>query len=1213
MDPLEKKDQFEEKKKEVHRQPLKLYTERSYVDSPNKNVRDVRPQLELVKVDHHFAPCLNQPTEDLQIVYKIKNFGTLPNARVVLIIKDRTGGVVYFHQLDANQKADTTDQGRTLTWKGNVIKKAGNWEVGDLVNPLLSPYQVKLQSDNPTLMTEVKETHVLYRRINLESLSWLDAYKAFTTLADGTYPATLGNNIKKLWIQYRLNELGYPAGALIAPLNLNAIMRALFRYTQSHIGLNFPKIYDYQTLQAGAPGQGLWGWKAKWEALYGTLDELVQGPVKVPGIALMRALSSGDQIRNDLFSQSTKLHDKSAHSRAILDHDILYLNEENTEADAHVKYDKEFLNGFCWPMQAKVQLVSRTDADAKANGVVSPEAVGPVKIEWLLFDPPENYDFVPGPVTSDVPVKFKSKTRNYLNQLQISRAGSFGDTLHALDNCPVDLGGIRPVAATNVTGNFFKLHRVCQSVSPDGNRFITTAEKTAPAPHLGTSAVFFQGSYIAGDNYVVQARIVWDQVPNGDALKADHQSLPGLSNSFPDQKKCLNLKESGDPMVAQSAQITIWRRHHVVQEITWMENNYPPIKWGPVVKNFEAAHIILVPPSVPAVHIENLFGTPVKNDLATVLKDGFVNYRSAGKKPTTPCYVAFENAPNAEFHREGLYPLPLPDFNTVSPVNKEKTPIQRFDSYSLFLDGYRNEWPKYAALRPFFQALREEMDKLGRGRGVIILRAALFPLPQRGNLPNDVRLAVQKQKIPYKYPYRALSAGGDHGIVLLDEDAINKFDETFHVSHEIGHCLFLTHKTEIPGDHDDDNNCLLIYNNQNKGEFIGWGSNPNTLPTNFEMSVMLSDSKGMKSFGNIGGNFVKQDNTTFRFSGSIQQCEKALKSFKFTPQKNLDPNFEQIITLFPGKVAPGLSVELPYAAKTKISDGTVKPFENLRAVPPDPTATKPFFCGKCLLKLRGWKVRTDNTVLVGANNVIEKSEPIPVNPRMECTQVKMQNGYILLSSDTLHELKPFRFVHPHTLYWESSDGKLASLSNVLIREYVSFDKPTQSPPFNVNADEDQEFYQVGTRGNLGAGTDDHMIRLPAFVCDGTTGTHLGKQKYQYSLDGVTYMDIEGAEFLIEKTVYMGKHGLTLKFKKTNWLPYNKTPYNFEMHYLVGPLLNLPNIKVSNVTPLEKQPSVGAVYLQWGAQKITTQGGTNTVVTEKQLASLGFLAPKPWPT
>jgi len=194
---------------------------------------------------------------------------------------------------------------------------------------------------------------------------------------------------------------------------------------------------------------------------------------------------------------------------------------------------------------------------------------------------------------------------------------------------------------------------------------------------------------------------------------------------------------------------------------------------------------------------------------------------------------------------------------------------------------------------------------------------------------------------------------------------------------------------------------------------------------------------------------------------------------------------------------------------------------------------------------------------------------IPTKPVMRFTQFAYQIGAytgrnaagqtkpVMLDPGTPGSPGPRGFVHRHVITWESSNGDISSLSKVRTREYVKFLADTQAEPFNAIQDPDREFYAPGNFGTVGAnsGTDDHSTKLPALICCNPRkpGTLKAEQWYQYSIDGgKTWPPIEGAAYLIEKTVKKDGNDWVFIFKKTNWPLHNPKPFHFEVHYTVGP-------------------------------------------------------------
>jgi hypothetical protein len=226
---------------------------------------------------------------------------------------------------------------------------------------------------------------------------------------------------------------------------------------------------------------------------------------------------------------------------------------------------------------------------------------------------------------------------------------------------------------------------------------------------------------------------------------------------------------------------------------------------------------------------------------------------------------------------------------------------------------------------------------------------------------------------------------------------------------------------------------------------------------------------------------------------------------------------------------------------------------------------------------------------------------IPCNPVMKFTQFKIANSgykgynnagqqrFVMLDPDTPGSPGPRSFVHVHKITWSSSNGNPASLATVRTREYVKFLQDTQAPPFNKIQDPDREFYAPGTAGTTGAteGTDDHTTKLPALICcfPRQAGRLQGEQWYQYSVDnGVTWNNIEGAAYLLEKKVAKVGIDWVFTFKKTNWAPHNTKPFHFEVEYTVGPP---PEFLPRDITDVAQGLNQDADIKRWARRVVST--------------------------
>jgi len=1020
---------------------------------------------------------------------------------------------------------------------------------------------------------------VLYRELKLEAISWLDVYKAVSGLADGSFSTAGTLNQKKMWLVYKLNELGYAAGPVVDPPVPEPILRALFDYTQAHTEL--PKIVHYPTLTAGAAGACNWGWRALWQGKFGTLDQLCTGGVMPDGDELLNCLKGDENKRSDFLETPAALLDRSKETRVIFDHDLHYLNKDFVTYNANVEYDKEFLNPFCWPFRIKVRLVSQKDARATKAGIDAPKGVGPVECNWFAYDFPEDTSVIPPPVQSQS--KLKSRAKAYIDETHAKLAGNHGDEVHALDNCPVELGGIRPADPGDMSPYFLPVQN--------------------PQAFPGGSAIYFKGSYIAGDNYFVQAALSLDGVPNAGPIKQEHRCLTGLADAFQDPEP-LEQTDAEQPLVAQSGRMTLWRRQHVLREILWDDRNYPAINWPPVVENYRAAHVILVPPAAPPIKVDALFTDPaVRNRLVDSVLDGGA---------TGPVVKEFVRQRGAKaFSPSHLYPIPFP---TLADVEALYAPTalrgadERWVNYSGFLKTSLGQWPGYSDLVLLSRALREATDELKLGPGIIVLRANFFGTPDFATLlPADINKATKKKQAEFGLT-RGVCTGMDYGVVMLDRENSAKYEECYLVTHEISHCLFGSHPFEVAStdDHDrGDANCLMYYNIVGKGNgglSDGWAVRET--PQEYGLNVTFTGARNsQQKGGKLSSPFklkIESGNEvpgSYVITGSIKELQKALRSAKFTPDSSVTDDPTVTILLEGAPVRPTLTGggSLPFTVRRRISEGSCHPFESLQIGPARPRDGEPRFCGKCLLKLRGWRVGpTGSPPPLGVPAVITpaRSRAVPINGRMRFTGYSVAEGDVMLSNGTANitvtfgldakdpgnnrqQLGPFDFAHNHEFRWQSSTGNLDDLQGMLTREIVKWRSRTQGPPFNSYADPDQQFAQAGGDAKDGVGSDKHSMRLPAFICRRTpagepvAGTIIGEQCYQYCLvpgysrNAEDWVDIPDSHFLLEKSVYHnGKHWV-MSFKKTNRAPQNTVPFQFEIHYKIGPLPTIAPFLIKN--------------------------------------------------
>jgi hypothetical protein len=865
----------------------------------------------------------------------------------------------------------------------------------------------------------------------------------------------------------------------------------------------------------------------------------------------------------------------------------------------------------------------------------------------MAFDPPEDTSMVPTPKPANN--QYRSQARRYLKKVQQDTATDLDDPLDSQDNCPEAYGGRRPRQYKEQSAYFEAVDRLSESDTASfGKVFWTKAnvDETNPRGLLGLSGVFFTSSYIAGDDYVVQARLSFDNVVGGDAIKADHKALAGLKDSFGPAKRWME-GDPTDPTVEQTGHLTIWRRTHVAAELLWGPSTLDPISWFPIIDNFRAAHVILVPPKDGPVQLADFFDATTRDDIGKAVADGAIGSSSGATKDELQLRRG-----EATVRRDAMYPVALRtliDFE-ASPRAKgpaSTVPAARYTAYAEYVKAQGENWPSYDAMVAVSLAVRQGIDKKKKGPGVVIIRARYMPTPEwTAILPQDVRDASTGPRASFAYT-KAVATGMDYGVVFLDSINGEKYADIFFVTHEISHCMFGSHAFEDSsfGDHDrSDSNCIMYYNSKNGGVAVGWGSRkiPDRFPLTISLRRNAANNAGQAppTYGRLDGGFAPKErgNTKeYNLTGTPSELQTALRGLKFKPERSLDDDYLVDVELTGDSgIQPAVTPPLPYKPKVRIGDGTVRPFANIEVKPTDPRGVEPRFCGKCLLKLRGWRVRDPiGPPSRSSKPLAERAPAVPVNPTMAFLGYKITTGlYVTRSTnpestvdlrdgatdplDPRIKLGPYSFLHEHKLTWESSNGRMDDLATVKTREWVKFRTATQLSPFSEYADPDQEFVQYGSNGNLGSATDDHSIGWPALVVASNLapGTIIGEQWYQYKAgDDGEWENIEGAAFLLEKTVYFNGKDWVLKFKKSNWAENNPKPFLFEVHYkIMSAPASQPKLVVNphaGATPARPSRTGMADIMQSGARKADRSIGSKSEVTFEELMRKGYIASKPW--
>jgi hypothetical protein len=1065
-----------------------------------------KQMLEIKSLDDHFVPTGKADAENLEIKYTIAKIASIsPKPDVFLCIscdEPILGYEVYKYQLKDNEIADGSYM---LKWDGKTNCSSGPLK-NKMVNPLCGALEVKIEVRQGTkliLESNKMETRVLYHSIKLKEASWLEDPGNPPQRMTAIPPRDATNvNWQKYikWVQFRLNTLGYFAGPVNGVENVQT-KRAIKRYTYEMIDM--PETDD-------------------------------------PRNAKFSGSLAGDKLKVDLFEDQSVITDPGKKSKIFIQHNYFYHTEGKVGttnfnvADGH--YDKENnhadpkggkLDRFEFPLEAKVTLISRTDATGdpdQSAGIDAPEAMGDVKIKWTVVDPPEDFSVLP-PYDALHSPSWAKKFVKDVNANVLALGGG--------DNCPEQCGGVKST-------EFYFEQCIPQIIITQGGSNKTAATSlydggtTPVADWEGKTAVLFKGSNIGGDNFRVEASISFEELSNKNDLIAAHAK-----------------GRKADVLEAKTGEMTVWRLHRVACGVEWHDLPIPPIDWNSLKPAYEAAFCMLDTSATTSNKVSQMLANPNDADpfLTLVAEEKISKYDYYNLVVDTwvlkPGIALDARQKAIDKVKEQLAIDDACIFPYKVEKGKKETEAVFRGRISQLVADFKGVISRIStgsetngSIGDFFAKLNNKTKR----PGIISLRTIIYKgLDTEDNITQKGLIFNKKVKVPVKL-FREegeTCTGVGGGAIFIGGDRAKQLKDDFLISHEVGHLYYLSHPFQKPEEHDsNDDNCTMWYL------------------------------------------YVKPDH----------------------PKANNAPPNRKGVDLKPG------------------------------------SQNKSHFCGKCLLKLRGWKINTLNSPNItvippGANKVI----PTPCNPVMRFVEYKVQEGEYFAQANGVQSfyplkrgavdpenpdipLGPMQFLHVHELKWESTDGDLRSLKGIKTREKVVYDKPTQGSPFCLSADPDQDFVQDGDDAEKGLCKDDHSVMWPGLICANprVAGIITAKQEYQYHMPPYTpgtWVTMPDAVFKLEKEVFEKTPGnWVLRFRKSNY-DANTPTFLFEVEYKIGlppdtlPLYT-PNPTAQKLTGKNfgVNSKGNAAIFHAGPTKANYKStGDAQTVTLQQLEEWGFIA------
>lgn len=631
----------------------------------------------------------------------------LEDKDVLLRISDREGTVVFERPLQAAEKA--SGKGKVLQWDGRC--NAGG-RANRLATPLMIPLKAELVSFGRH--RDDQPFHILYHSIQLQQGPWTD---------DGQPPP---RSDRQGFAAFKLNELGYWAGPVTQRFE-KYLDNAVLRYKANHPRFHQLKYRDYKPTIDDA-----------------LLDALAAGEAPMPGVTGEPFVVGGE-------------------ARIVVE-EITY--ERGEFGNERTGFEKQRVNRPMIPLQVVVLLLG------KAGGAfVTPDAVGPVRINWRFVDADEDLsDQFP-----DTPAE-PTKARRYIEKALKVRAGRAGEG----DNCPKDTGGIREGPGTNYRTPFVRgtLYEPYTVQDDQGEKVVFTRawdDDTQHVQHLGRAGVAFRPSFVSGDDYTVRAEIDFKDEGNRGTLEALHgytAEIDSRIHSF-------------------SGTMTVFRAMKLAAIIEWPARRKPPAtqadhELDKIVQEFRRSFIDLDVSGTQFLPITDAMDEPTYQRIMR-RRTMFGDPKKVRLDPGTILGIDLpkQKSLSAKAYKAQLRQLASAVFDAING-----------DLQATFSRNLRPTMPVGFLLCTFLSHAPVDVET-APGRG------------DRSVKPENVG-----------YVSWASSIGLEDSVILYD---LLDPDQSYYVAaHEMGHNLYLLHWQNTGesnfGHHDhSDRNCMMSYSTDRKG------------------------------------------------------------------------------------------------------------------------------------------------------------------------------------------------------------------------------------------------------------------------------------------------------------------------------------------------------------------------------------------------------------
>ncbi len=553
----------------------------------------------------------------LAIKWKLRDAANLASydPRGLLVIVDGSDKEVYRKALDKSLLPNDTE--KSFSWDGAYAASVKNSKDGAVAIADDMPYRVQIQVHSgpdqvkglalAAMHTEIRlYVHKDTKKHDAEDYdAWSEKQSLDLSLAQlylGDAAPT--DNNKKEWAQYKLAEAGFHCGPVDGKDrdDLTYGLKEFQRSVPQHkTGTSYLRQTpagtisgETKTALANLPDN----WRRTW---FGNPDA---GNADLPQKSEEEQKTISTRLNDPTKKMSVWLEWRQYYTESTGEQASVTLDNYRGDmdiGDTMVSDDESILVRPWIPVRCQPRLLSKTK---KLSDVVTAEtdkdkraqllsAIGPLRIDWIYYEPDMDLSVIATAPHKKERVRTKAYVKWAIEKFKKQYEHKNPKRNVTATNCIIDQGGIRH---KTTTAAYYKAPYGCEddkrlapwhSHPDDTSQTVVTVvhdqlvagqpKDTEPLDkkNVGAAGIFFRPSVIAGDGYRLRARVNFDklagqyEMPNLEVLKKRYQQLPQ----------------------ACSAELRVWRKSSMRAVVNWGGNDS---HFADVRSLYKACHVHFV-------------------------------------------------------------------------------------------------------------------------------------------------------------------------------------------------------------------------------------------------------------------------------------------------------------------------------------------------------------------------------------------------------------------------------------------------------------------------------------------------------------------------------------------------------------------------------------------------------------------------------------------